>query len=120
MVKIQGFREDFQTHKLTGQKDTLWIIENIPGTLKQGVSSYHRRDQDARIDERANQCASSLPHLRRCWVISLSISSQSNKGRPLARIFWRTANSFLPKGVRAVRFVVDVGTFVCVSIAHLL
>src|SRR5262245_60440212 len=120
MVKIEGFREDFQPHKLTGQKDTLWVIEDIPGTLKQGVSSCCCSDQDARIDERANQCASSLPHLRRCWAISLSMSSQSSKGRPLARIFWRTSNSFLPKGVRAVRSEVDVGTFVCVSIANLL
>src|SRR4029077_14769423 len=89
MVKIEGFREVFQPHKLTGQKDTRWVIEDIPSALKQGVSSYRRRDQDARIDERANQCASSLPHLRRCWAISLSMSSQSSKGRPLARIFWR-------------------------------
>jgi hypothetical protein len=65
-VTLAGFREDFQTHKRTGQKDTLWVSEDIPGTLKQGVSSCRRSDQDARIDERANQCASSLPHLRRC------------------------------------------------------
>ena len=34
MVKIRRFWQDLQADKLTGQKDALWVIENIPGTVK--------------------------------------------------------------------------------------
>jgi hypothetical protein len=39
MVKIACFGENLQAYKITGQEDAFWVIENVPGTVKQGVSA---------------------------------------------------------------------------------
>jgi hypothetical protein len=50
MVQIACFGESLQAHKITGQEDALWVIENVPGAVKQGVSACGGGDQDACMD----------------------------------------------------------------------